>query len=244
MLQQKVRSGAAALLAALTLGLVAPAAWADVYVGNFDPAYGAPFTGLGWHGTATYDVPGNCGVLPAFTGFKNNAVDCGGTAVVRDALVEFYDTSNPLVTIGTVSWASAGPNIAIPGVVVNDLEFVAGDLVQLRTNLFPYDTPAPPNPLYFSPNVDFALQFFIAENIDPNAPGQVTLYSGPLLYYNACLPVGSGVICSTGRNNAFDNGVEFTITRVPEPASLALVAGALLAGAGTRRRARAPDGAL
>ena len=239
MLQLKVRSGAAAVLAALTLSLAAPVANADVYVGNWDPPYGATFPGLGWRGTATYDVPGNCGVLPAFTGIKDNALDCGGTAVVRDALVNFYDISNPLVTIGTVSWVSAGPNIAIPGVVIDDLLFVAGELVQLSTNVFSYDTPAPPNPLYLSPAVDFAMQFVIDENVNPNAPSQVTLFSGPMLYYNGpCFPVGPGVICLTGRNDAFEYAPDFKITRVPEPASLALVAGALLAvGAGTRRRA-------
>jgi hypothetical protein len=223
------------VLVALATFLAMAPARAVIYVGSWDPTYGGSFPGLGWRGTATFDIPGNCGATASFSGLLNNSVDCGGSAVVRNAQVDFYDTANPSITVGSASWASPGPNIAIPGVVVGDLQFFNGDLVQLTTNLFPFATPLPANSLY-GPS-DFALQFVINENVNPN-PGGSTLFSGPLLYDGFCFPVGSGVICQTvGRNDAFDFPPDFVITRIPEPSALVLLAGALLAaGASVRRR--------
>lgn len=239
MSQPQSRRVARVLLVALMTFLATAPARADFYVGSWDPTYGGSFAGLGWRGTATFDVPGNCGATASFSGVLNNSVDCGGSAVVRTAQVDFYDTASPSATVGSASWASPGPNIAIPGVVIGDLQFLNGNLVQLTTNLFPFATPTPANPLYTP--FEFALQFVIDENVDPSAPTGVTLFSGPLLYNGLCFPVGSGVICQTaGRNDAFDFPPDFVITRVSEPSALVLVAGALLAaGASARRRSGA-----
>lgn len=73
---------AAALAGALSLCSTAQAA---VYVGTWDPAFGADFPDLGWRGSAMVYVPSTC--LPAGTVVINNTV-CLGQALVQSAQVE------------------------------------------------------------------------------------------------------------------------------------------------------------
>jgi len=76
----------------LVVTLCAGAAQAAVYRGVWDPLYGAPFTNLGWRGTAEYYVPEGC--ISSGTEVVNNASGCDGQAQVTSAQVEFYDTTD------------------------------------------------------------------------------------------------------------------------------------------------------
>lgn len=211
-------------------------AQATVYVGAWDPTFGAPFINnlpysnaiLGWRGKATIDIPGNCG-LTNETITLNNAANCGGVAVVRDALVEFYDNTgnppNPTI-VGSIFWTSPGPNLPIAGVTIGDMDFVNGELDQFETNIFPLDlAPAPNDPLYGNGAYTFALRFVMGFD-----PGDDSSYYGPLLYW-----YGDDCEGSCGFSDVINFEPNFTITVVPEPAGLSLLAAALFAAAGFGR---------
>ena len=51
------------------------AAQAAIYTGNWDPAYGASFEGLGWKGTASFFIPDAC---LASSGWIANTDGCAG----------------------------------------------------------------------------------------------------------------------------------------------------------------------
>lgn len=86
---------AASLVAAGTLGASVPA-HALLVSGSWDPAYGASFAGLGWNGSANFEITGPCAT----------AATCVGSYLV-DATVYFYNSgANPLST------ADDGPNMA------------------------------------------------------------------------------------------------------------------------------------
>lgn len=239
---KKARTGALSLLSALATLLVVPVAQASVWYGSWDPAYGASFTGLGWRGTATFDVPGNCGAVPSFSGLKNNATDCVGgsfgAAVVTYANVEFYDTAlppgpPPPPAVNSISWGSPPPSfVQISGVTISDLLFENGRLVQLSTNAFPFKFPSPNDVINGNGSVEFALQFVIDL---PNPENSEDLYSGPILYdnYPFC-----EVECPIGAADVFSPGSRPRFTVVPEPTGLALLAGSLLAAGLVARRRR------
>jgi hypothetical protein len=228
-MKQRIRSAVSALLVASLTVLALPAARAVIYIGNWDPPYGTPFTGpppLGWRGSATFDLPSNCGVGPAFTGLVSFGT-CTGSASVASALVEFYDASLPLTptppTVGTVS--SVGPTVTI-----SDLYFVGGQLEQISTGPFPWATPTPPDPLYQSPYSEFALQFVLSSQlVEGGYP-----YSGPVLASRICLR--DCLTYMSDLENRENWPRDFRIRPAPEPASLALVVGALVAAGALRRR--------
>jgi hypothetical protein len=85
---------AASLAAAGMLGAVAPA-HALLVSGSWDPAFGTSFDGLGWNGTAMFEISGPCAT----------ALACQSSYLVS-ATINFYDVGNPSNT------ADDGPNLA------------------------------------------------------------------------------------------------------------------------------------
>lgn len=89
----------ASLITAGMFGASVPA-HALLVSGKWDPAYGASFAGLGWNGSANFEIGGPC------DNSDPKLKTCAGSYLV-DATVYFYDIgANPLST------ADDGPNMA------------------------------------------------------------------------------------------------------------------------------------
>jgi hypothetical protein len=199
----------------LLAAAVAGSARAATYSGVWDPAFGAPFTGLGWRGTATFFVPDTCD--PSGTAVISNSPLCGGNAIVTSAQVELYnDAAAGDPTVATLTFNPAS-------MIIDTMSFVSGQLDQLTTSYSNFVNP-PENLSAFGvgSSVEFALFF------------DISALSGPHLLWRNCVESSFEPICTSGINDAAQFPPEFTITSVPEPGTLALVCIGLL-GLGTRR---------
>lgn len=243
------------LLLALTGSLISASVSAIVYIGSWDPVYspsGTPFLStLGWKGEVTILVPGNCGVSGSGTVVRNNQVgqDCDsfGRAWVVGATVDFYNTLVPSVPIANLAWSFTDLTDAEVnnGVVIEELEFVDAKVTNLRTTEFPYlSAPAAvltyDNDLSYDPD-EFSLQFLLngLNAVTPPLPGPST-YSGPMLL-STFIEAGCSDDCGFAYYRSeveTEKGAPKNFTfRVPEPAGMSLIAGALLmAGLVGRRR--------
>jgi len=97
-MSQRIRIGTAwkKAVVCVTAVLAGSAAQAAIYRGNWDPAYGASFEGLGWKGTASFFVPDAC---LAGSGWIANTDGCaGGEMKVLSANVSFYNTGDASMT--------------------------------------------------------------------------------------------------------------------------------------------------
>ena len=97
---------AATACATLTVAAVGPA-HATYVVGSWDPAYGMPFTNLGWRGTSTSDIPADCLALGNVGTVLNNGAACSLMSLVS-ARVEFYDLRDiGQTTVDTLDFSAA-----------------------------------------------------------------------------------------------------------------------------------------
>lgn len=207
--------GRLALVAWALLVLAAPAR-AAIYTGIWDPAYGAPFTDLGWRGTATFYVPDAC--KPEGTADVSNTQDCGGLAAVSAAQVELYDvTDAQQPTLATLVFNPAS-------LTIGTLRYLDGALVGLQTSLSNF----------VMPDADLS-EFGVLE--DTRFSLQFTLADGPRLAWGAC-SVGSQCTVA-GFNDGQQFPPTFTVTEVPEPTTAWLAALALAGLAGLRGRRKA-----
>jgi hypothetical protein len=217
MAHQWMRTAAAGGLLTAALWGVAENAEAAVYVGSWDPAFGAAFSGLGWRGTATFFVPAAC--VATGTATVSNAGACGGAAVVQSAMVDFYDLNSPLGSIASIFYGGTSGN---PVGIINTLNYVNGLLTEVDSDIFKFF--APTCGLGLTGCNAFALQFTSA---------------GPRLYW-------SQTNCNPCRGGVNDPNIPptFTITelpnpnQVPEPTSLALVLATVAAATAASRLGR------
>lgn len=201
-------------------------AQAAVYTGVWDPPYGFAFggtatTGLGWRGTAEFFVPDTC--VPSGTATVLNIPylpGCGGAAAVHSAEVELYNVATS-AHLATLVFDEDSLHIGA-------LRYVGGALSWLLTSPSDYVNPTE-NLLSVgvSNSTEFSLFFD---------------WNGPHLAFRDCGSSSTSTHwhprCTYGVNT--DTGVfhpTFTITRVPEPGTLALVCLALLALSPRRVRA-------
>lgn len=225
------RSAALALTFATALS-----AQAAPYVASFDPQYGSPFTtpgypvNLGWRGISNLDVSDACFTTPN-TGLYTSSIS-GCTATLLDTTVELYDfDASGQPTLATLSFTTDVTITRIYFETTPGGNQITGFDAALSAFIAP--TGALTALFGSNPVPSFAIEFNLGKLVKPkDGP-----YNGPRLWYRQCTDTGyCEPDCEVGANSAQNPPTDYTITRVPEPVSLALTAAALVLGAGATRR--------
>ena len=225
-----------AKLASVVCGLgLMGTAHAVVYVGQWDPQYGTPFTttefarvNLGWSGEIKLDVDDFCVV-------DNGDVTTGsGCEVsVQYAFAEIYDFNNPTDILRL--------NFNPVTFDVQEMRFSSGNLVGLQTGFFSNFVSDGGFTYVASDPIFFALKFVLDEEVGPVGSGTPILYSGALLPWArpGAPSCGLGEPCGFPNVVAFPPNLQFTLippNTVPLPGTAALVLLALGVAAAVARR--------
>lgn len=208
---EKLKQARVALLVAAGLVCSTPSQ-AVIWVGAWDPAFGAAFPQLGWRGEATFFVPDAC---VAESGWVFNFESCsGGEMKVLSAEVEFYKLSDPTNPLFQESLLFSDPTSLVLAMRMED-----GVLTGLYAT-FDYFVPSTLT-IAGGPYTDFVLLF-------EDDLARMAFISDP--------PDGPKTKGISDRSTP-DGSPFITFRVVPEPGSLGLFALAMLAiGFSLRRR--------
>lgn len=227
-LAKKLKHASAMVGMAATL-VFSGQAHAVQFVGEWDPAFGSPFTELGWRGEATFEIPAACLSLNGNV-WNNDPCSANGMKILS-AEVEFYDLDTPSVTAETLFFD-------IPSTTVLSMT-VTGGVLSGVNGLFPYFRPSN---LAIAGHSDFQLSFvdltpgLAAIFGQPEDPFALLAYILPscdhgFLFCKAFGKAGFSDVQTAGGGDTF-----LTFRAVPEPGSLALMLPALGLLALVRRR--------
>ncbi len=191
-------------------------AQAALVQGDWDPPYGAPFSDLGWRGSATIHVPTSC---LAFSGTVLNDTESCDEATVVSAIVELYNVASPEVTAETLIFTGA---TAVDSFFVQDGEVTAFSLFstsRVQSNSPLAMIPAFGTQALFELDISFTV---VEEYPDVSVSTQARL---PWYRFSG---------------DSFEGGdssiASVTVRTVAAPGSLGLAAAALLGAFALRRR--------
>ena len=224
-----------------TLG--AGSASAAAYRGFADPQFGATIAGnpsgnLAWRLDFTIDIPDAPG---CFSINANPFADCVSGAMFTDAKLTFYDFSSS-TDLATVLWNAT----ELSGVNVAGIQDDGSKPTQLDTGFFPNKLATGLNGFGAAndgPYGDFLdATWSVGFSFDFQGSG----VAGPVLRWTRTVCTEEGKchdeveeICltTTGFNDFRDHPPSvFSFTQVPEPGTLALIAGSMIAAFGLKRR--------
>jgi hypothetical protein len=206
--------GAAATALALNFGAMGSAG-AAVVVGSFDPAFGSPFTDLGFRGTVTMNIPDACLLNSGLTYVTDPG--CGGWSMVGGT-VDFYNFSLPPVPPTVETLAYTGGSLNVLNIVSGAVTAIGGWLATTEP----------------SSSFDYAIdygnysqyQYYYAFDINFGA------------FLIAFVDETNPYLCDISDGCSSDyTGLEAVTYVVPEPDTIALMLAAVAAmGAVVRRR--------
>lgn len=219
--------GAGAVAALAALACAGPAGAAN-FNGRFDPISGI-VPNMSYDGTFTVHVDDSCltlGVYNEAFGLVGNGNPCGSMSLLS-ATVTLFETSDPsvtdLVTFAPPAISSLPPLTDVVIAPSGSLFNVTGlDTSLLGPQLVSFGS------IYTGP---LWLQFIS----DFRVPDPAFIYTGSCTAGDDEDADNGTSVCTPNTNNP-SNPASVTITRVPEPGSLALALGALAAGWFVRRR--------
>ena len=218
--------GAAVFVAAMLGG--AESARAAIYRGNWDPAYGAPFTDLGWKGTATFFIPDAC---LSGTALVANSAACSSNGMkMLGANVSFYNATLDPLGLNILETLTYSP----PAPYVYSMQVTNSVLTGINTGFS--DPAIASSSIAGSGFYSFDLKFYVTRT----GTGSVQLFHSPIGMDPTCAYDYPGSLNYDPRCGFNDpgNAPTLTLTLVPEPATVALVLAGLVAIGLTVRRRR------